>query len=242
VPGWNPDVFLWIESGVQFGIDLSRIRCLKACYLLNTHINQPDDYRVGSHIKWAKHFDIAFLAQRQFVMRFQRSGVNAFWLPVACDPDIYQDHQIQRIHSLAIIGRQLTSKRREQLEMLQSRIPARFEWHLMEDAAAYYSASKIIWNDAKDKLSRRLFEAMACGAAVLADPANGSGLDELFSDKKHLFYYQSDEDLVEQTTRLLQDDRMREETARTGQQEVLKNHTYENRAMGIESVLFPDLR
>jgi hypothetical protein len=81
-PGWAPDAYLWIESGVQFGIDLSRIHCPKACYLLNTHISLPDDRRVTSHLQWARHFNIAFLAHQQFVKRFQNSGINAHWLPV----------------------------------------------------------------------------------------------------------------------------------------------------------------
>jgi hypothetical protein len=86
-PGWEPDVYLWIESGVQFGIDLSRLHCLKACYLLNTHISLPDDRRVTSHLQWARHFSIAFLAHQQYVKRFQNSGINAYWLPVAETPE-----------------------------------------------------------------------------------------------------------------------------------------------------------
>jgi len=89
--GWEPDVYLWIESGVQFGIDLSRLHCPKACYLLNTHISMPNDRRVTSHLQWARHFNIAFLAHQQFVKRFRNSGINAHWLPVAETPEHYEE-------------------------------------------------------------------------------------------------------------------------------------------------------
>jgi hypothetical protein len=81
VPKWMPDAYLWIESGVQFGVDLSKIDCPKACYLINTHINRPDDRRVVSHLQWARHFDIVFLAHEQFIKRFQNSGIHAYFLP-----------------------------------------------------------------------------------------------------------------------------------------------------------------
>jgi hypothetical protein len=83
VPGWTPDAYLWIESEVQYGVDLSKIHYPKACYLLNTHINLPNDRRVVSHLLWARHFDIVFLAHEQFIKRFQNSGINAHFLPAA---------------------------------------------------------------------------------------------------------------------------------------------------------------
>jgi len=92
VPGWEPDAYLWIESGVQFGVDLSRLHCPKACYLLNTHISLPDDRRVTSHLQWARHFNIAFLAHQQFIKRFRSSGINAHWIPVAETPDQYEEN------------------------------------------------------------------------------------------------------------------------------------------------------
>jgi hypothetical protein len=240
-PGWVPDAFLWIESGVQFGINLSRIHCPKACYLINTHVNLPEDLRVGSHLKWARHFDVIFLAQRQYLTRFQRSGLNTHWLPVACDPEVYMDHRTQRIHPLSLIGKLNPPKRQTQLELLGDRHPVRFEWHFMNDAAFFYSAARVVWNDLNDKLSRRLFEAMACGAAVLADPAAGSGVEELFSDGNHLCLYRSEEELLNQADHLLANDPLRERVAIAGQQEVLRHHTYENRVSSIEQALFPKL-
>ncbi len=239
-PGWKPDAFLWIESGVQFGIDLSRLQCPKACYLINTHISQPD-LRVSSHLHWGRNFDVAFLAQRQFVQRFQRSGINAHWLPVACDPQMYRDRNTRRIHSLALVGRVCPPHRQSLLEKLFSRYQLCFEWHILEDAAAFYSESRIVWNDTRDKLSRRIFEAMACGTPVLADPANGSGLEELFSDGQHLFFYRSEEELFAKAEALLANDRICEEIAQAGHRKVLELHTYENRVLSMAGVLFPSL-
>jgi hypothetical protein len=81
-PEWKPNAYLWIESGVQFGVDLSKIPCRKGCILLNT------DQNVVSHLQWARHFDIAFLIHPQYLRRFQNSGINAHCIPseLAEDP------------------------------------------------------------------------------------------------------------------------------------------------------------
>jgi hypothetical protein len=237
-PSWKPDAFLWIESGVQFGVDLSRLHCPKACYLLNTHISLPDDHRVNSHLQWARHFGVVFLAQLRFLKRFQHSGINAHWLPAACDPDYYADRQRNRIHPVTLLGKCNSPKRQTLLEKLRQRHPVCFEWRLMEDASSLYSESKIALCDVKDRLSRRVFEAMACGAMVLADPAPGSGLEDLFLDGKHLSYYRSDEELMDKATMFLTNNRLLEEIASAGQKEALENHTYSNRALAVEQALF----
>jgi hypothetical protein len=80
-PEWSPDAYLWIESGVQFGVDLSKIACRKSCILLNT------DRNVVSHLQWARHFDVAFLIHSQYLKRFESSGINTHVIPAGCPED-----------------------------------------------------------------------------------------------------------------------------------------------------------
>ena len=78
-------------------------------------------------------------------------------------------------------------------------------------------------------LNRRVFEALASGSMLLTDRAQGSGLEEMFIDRRHLVYY---DDLTLETLaeQYLHDPEAREAIADQGRQEVLRWHTYDQRA------------
>jgi len=53
---------------------------VKACWLIDTHLGS--DIRV----EWAKHFDFVFCAQTTGVDLMADHGIDAHWLPLACQP------------------------------------------------------------------------------------------------------------------------------------------------------------
>lgn len=238
-PGWVPDVFLWIESGVQFPVQgLEALSCVKACYLIDTHIEFPNDRRIDVHLEWARPFDVVFLAQRAYVQRFRAAGLDAYWLPLGCDPDINKDLRMPRVHPIGFVGT-LNQRRVALIGRLRSRFGVHMERCFLEEMSRVFSQSKIVFNSAlNNDLNMRVFEAMASGALLLTDPAPGSGLEEFFQDGKHLAIYPSDEALVEVAGRWLSNDEAREKVAAAGQAEVLAHHTYEHRVISMEQVLF----
>ena len=99
-----------------------------------------------------------------------------------------------------------------------------------------YSASKIVLSihycDSENRFpvhqaSPRVFEAMACGAFVLTD--RQKDVLALFKDGYHLVTFSDDADLDRKIAYYLDHADERERIAAAGRQEVLKNHTYENR-------------
>ncbi len=239
-PGWIPDLFLWIESGVPFPIEgLGALPCAKACYLIDTHLELPNDRRVDAHLEWARRFDVVFLAQQAYVERFRAAGLNAHWVPLGCDPDIHKEIRLPRVHPISFVGSLNHQRRIDLIGKLQSRFKVRTERCFLEEMSRVFSQSKIVFNNAvNNDLNMRVFEAMASGAFLLTDPAPGSGLEDFFQDGKHLAIYRSDDALLDVAERWLLDDTAREQVAAVGQAETLARHTYYQRMISMEEILF----
>src|SRR5690606_24001604 len=73
-------------------------------------------------------------------------------------------------------------------------------------------------------VNMRVFEAMAAGALLITDDADG--LDDLFVNGRDLIVYKDDDDAMALIQHYLEDDEARERIAQSGQQRVLQEHTY----------------
>ncbi|MEK9628989.1 MAG: glycosyltransferase [Nitrospinota bacterium] len=233
--GWNPDFYLWVETGLS-GVptDLKNHDLPKVCYLIDTHINYE------KHVEIARNFDFVFLAQKSYVEKMEAEGIeNVFWLPLACDPDIHGKVEVDKNWDVGFVGTipQTWNRRKALLEKIGSSFDLNCERKFMEEMAEHYSQSKIVFNNAiNSDLNMRVFEALCSGSMLLTDPAQGSGLEEMFEDKKHLVFY-NDETINEQISYYLKHDDERQLIAEQGRQEVLDKHTYQHRVRDLISVL-----
>ncbi len=230
--GFDPDLYLWVDSGMkEVPADIEALTCPKACYLIDTHI-APEP-----RIAIAKRFDYTFLAQKAQVDAFQREGVgNVRWLPLACSPELHDVERMDRIHDVSYVGGldgDATDRRRNLLREIASRFPnskiGRFWPHEM---AAIYAQSKIVINASVNRdVNMRVFEAMASGALLITDEADG--LEDLFEDGRHLVIYRNDNDALELIDYYLKHDEDRERIASAGTAEVFDKHTYDLRLRNI---------
>jgi len=226
--GWNPDLFLWVESGVSFPLKgFEALSCPRVCYLIDTHLH------LANHLEIAGHFDHVFLAQKEYVKHFIEAGIpNVHWLPLACDPDIHQRFEVDVCHELTFVGSFTPShrKRNALLVALSKKFPLHVERCFLEEMAFTFSRSKMVFNRSrKNDLNMRVFEALATGSLLITDEAGGSGLTELFEDGKHLVVYKHPRDLYARVEYYLKNDAERKRIASEGRREVLRHHTYENR-------------
>jgi spore maturation protein CgeB len=80
------------------------------------------------------------------------------------------------------------------------------------------------------KISDRIFKAMGCGCLFICPPM--SGLYRFFIPGKHLVTYDgSVDDLKTKVKYYLEHDAEREEIAKNGQIEILRNHTITTRVI-----------
>jgi glycosyltransferase involved in cell wall biosynthesis len=233
---WRPDLFLWVESVQGYCPEqIPRLDCPTACYLIDSHLN------LERHLSWAQRFDWVFVAQRAYIPAFREAGCRRVrWLPLGCDPAVHGKARVPKQHDIGFVG-SLTAhnaRRKRLLERLERRFQVHVERSFLRDMARTLSACRLVFNEAiKSDLNMRVFEALASGSMLLTDRAEGSGLAELFEDRRHLVIY-DESDLETLAAYYLEHEPEREAIAAAGRQEVLRRHTYDHRALTIvETVL-----
>jgi len=234
--GFEPELFLWVESGMNFvPQDIAALGCPKACYLIDSHMN------LDWHLTWARMFDFVFVAQKHYLEAFREAGCSeVHWLPLACDPDLHRKCDVEKKHDVGFVGsiNENHARRKRLLENLCQHFEVRAERCFLEDMVSLFNESRIVFNNAlKDDLNMRVFETLGCGSLLVTDRAEGSGLDEFFSDGEHLVIYE-DSNLIETVQQYLESEELREKIARQGHERVLARHTYAHRAAEFERVVF----
>lgn len=232
---FHPNVYFWIDSGPsKVPVDVATLGIPKICYLIDTHL--ATDLR----ITMARQFDYTFLAQKTHVEMFRNAGVpNVEWLPLACSPELHNLEPVERDIDVAYIGSidgDPTDRRPELLRRVANRFPNhRIGRAWPEEMARDYARSKIVINAAVNHdVNMRVFEAMASGALLITDEADG--LEELFTDGEHLVIYRRDEDLFDLIDQYLRDEDARQRIAFAGATRVREQHTYAHR---VETMFAP---
>jgi len=96
--------------------------------------------------------------------------------------------------------------------------------------ANVYASARVVFNiSASGDLNMRVFEAMCSGRPLVTDDA--CGLDELFTDARHLYIYASEyRSAPGAIDVLLEYSERADKVGRAGRAEVLARHTYAHRA------------
>jgi len=238
-PGWVPDLFLWVESGVSYSLfGTGKLPCPSACYLIDTHLG------LEQHLEIARDYDLVFLAQKEYIQRFKDAGFQrVYWLPLACDPEIHKKRDVEKIYDIGFVGSLNQQRRIELLNALGERFNLHYERCFLERMAEVYSRSRIVFNSSvNNDLNMRVFEVLCSGSLLLTDDARGSGLTSLFQDRKHLVVYHNKDELFELAEYYLENHDERERIAAAGREEVLRKHTYGQRVRQMIGTIRPLLK
>jgi hypothetical protein len=231
-PEQCPDLYLWVESvGGHYPLHLDSLGCPKACYLIDSHLNLP------THLEWARHFDLVFIAQREYLDEFRRQGMRAHWLPLGCDPDIHCCTEPAKKYPIGFVGGVQPGSRREKLlATLSSKIPVHYERCFWDDMARLFTQSKIVFNEAiRNDLNMRVFEVMSTGSLLLTDMARNSGQDELFIDGEDYAVYK-DQIIFDVAKFYLDNETLRDQIAERGRKLVHNAHSYAHRMEDLLAV------
>lgn len=100
----------------------------------------------------------------------------------------------------------------------------------LEHSKFLQSGLMVIQNSRWGEITRRIFEAMACGKMVLTDRLDASKkLEELFADKIDIVYYNDMADCINLINHYAENHEEREFIAKNGRNKVLKFHTQRQR-------------
>jgi glycosyltransferase involved in cell wall biosynthesis/predicted SAM-dependent methyltransferase len=225
---FSPDLFLFVDSGPRhIEPDIDVIDAPKIAWLIDSHVN------FDSRLSMARYFDCVFLAQKEQVQPFRDAGIaQVEWLPLACSPELHAIAPCDRDLDVAYVGSFSAEESGRRAELLRG-VGEHYPNHFMGRAwpaelAKIYARAKIVVNAAVgNDVNMRVFEALASGALLLTDAAEG--LHDLFRDGEHLVVYHSEADLYEKLDYYLAHPAEREAIAAAGRAEVLAKHTYARR-------------
>lgn len=183
--GFRPDLVLWCDACQTpwvFGVE--SLPAVTIGYSI-------DQYMHPWHLPYSAGFDAVLVAQKDYLPLFQSSptGRPAAWMPLFCQPDRDRDPGLVRDIPVSFVGTldgPVNPGRRPFLAAFRASAPL---VAVSGDYAPIYARSRIVLNQsAAGELNFRLFEAMACGAAVLTEDT-GNGLADLFIPGRHLLAY-----------------------------------------------------
>jgi len=185
------DLYLRIDHG-DYKYDIPEHLKPSAFYAIDTHLEKP--YKKIK--EQARHYGFVFCAQKSGVVKLKRDiGIEAEWIPIACDPEIHKDLKIERRLDIAFVGTEgKNNLRGELLKALALRYPnsyiGRADPRLMSNI---YSSAKVGFNySINNDINMRMFEVLSCGALLVTNRIKGgSGFNELFCDGKNAAVYGS---------------------------------------------------
>ncbi len=205
---------------------------------------------VPYHFQWSRQiipfFDFLFVAQKNCVEKCKEAGCsNVYYLPVGCVSEIHKKWDMEKVYDLCFIGTidsTLHPQRVEMLNRLSNKFNIYIDQKYLDEMAQVFSKSKIVFNKSTiNDLNMRVFEALSCGSLLITDRLYNNGLEDLFTDRKHLVIYDNYEHLEELVDYYLKHDEEREEIARQGREEVLARHTYKHRMKELLEIVIEKL-
>jgi len=195
-----------------------------------------DQYCNPWHMAYAAAFDLMLVAQKDYLPLFEQEqlGNELEWFPLFCNPARDTDHGLERDVPVSFVGTvegSINKGRKLFLSDFKKRHPL---FVTQGNYAPIFNRSRIVLNQsAAGELNFRVFEAMACGAALLTEDVN-NGLEDLFTDGESVLLYPRGNAVraAEKASRALADGSA-ETVASRGRRDVMAHHSSTIRAAHI---------
>ncbi len=260
VEGQKPDLVLTIYGfnlSLESLVYLRKIGIPSVCWWLN------DPFQFERSLKKAPYFDFLFTNAQGSVASYRKQGVNAYWLPTACDPDVHKvvaeskkyhcdicfagdwsplreewiSHLVRHYDGVKIFGP--WGKKIAKNSVLRNYLVDGF--FSPDKMASMFASAKVILNihtwygKWSYGTNPRLFEAAGCGAAQAVDWKDE--LPDLFDYENELLVYKDLDDLTEKLAGLLKNEDHRAMIGKLSQKRAYSEHTYRKRMEVLLSVI-----
>lgn len=234
---------------------IKRFACRKAMWIFDSlHDTSMHKMRAGADalIDKGKVMDRLFTAALGDLRTYRASGCdNAYFLPQACDDRIFFDRGPGRDLDITFVGNNYGIHRIEIIRQVHERYGERFKlfsktatWGVPIEkaltqvgAAKVFSASKITLNMSEipedDKWSRRVWDAMGCGAVVAAQYC--PSFARFFKDE--MVTWGNIYELFQVIDELLADPDMLRSVSEKAQALIQGQHTYRHRVKELLTVM-----
>jgi hypothetical protein len=219
---------------------LATINILTACLQIDTYAF------TRRRIRWSMLFDHPVVFHPGYREVFQRAGhPGAIEFFHAADRELFDRPPLKRVFDVGAVGRthaKTQAARRQVLQALAKRFKVN-EWerfYAFEDMAEIYRTSKIVVNVARDDYPQdanmRAFEAMAAGCLLITRvPTELTTVG--FQENVHFVPFLDEREIPDLVAKNLASDSNGQRIAQTGQEKVLREHTYDNRAEQLLQII-----
>lgn len=217
------DLVLQVDDGLRYRLPEHLPN--RAFWAIDTHI----DFEAAM---WkAEAANIVFAAQKNGAEGLVSHGVDARWLPLACDPELHGRRDVPERFDVAFVGNVFPGPRNDLLRLIRDRYPRTFVGQrYFEEMAETYSSARVVFNrSVADDVNMRVFEGLASRSLLLTNDLSVNGQSELFQDGVHLATYGDADDLLEKLAWYLKHDEVRRRIARCGYEKAVSRHTYRHR-------------
>lgn len=228
--GFTPDLLIWADLCKPPSVlGIESLPCITVGYSIDQYCNPW-------HGSYSAAFDLMLVAQKDYLPMFaeDRNGNKVEWAPLFCDPfkdiDLKQDRDIP-VAFVGTVEGPLNSTRKLFLDAFKKHHPI---FVTQGDYVPVYNRSRLILNQsAVGELNFRIFEAMACGAAILTEDAQ-NGLSDLFTNGEDILLYpRGNAQVAAKIAQSALNDPYLKDLARNGQIKVAAKHSSTARAKHI---------
>jgi len=188
-----------------------------------------DQYCNPWHTPYAAAFDLMLVAQKDYLPGFIEAnpGYELEWQPLFCHSHKDKDFRKERDIPVSFVGTvtgSINKKRKQFLDEFKQTQPV---FVTQGNYVPIYNRSQIVVNQsAVGELNFRIFEAMACGAAVVTEDTT-NGLHDLFTDGEDILLYPrgNPKAAAAVARKALTDPEKLMELAARGRRKVVNNHS-----------------
>jgi hypothetical protein len=175
----------------------------------------------------ANRFHYTITPDKQSAQEYRNRGINAEWVPHWADTAVQFPMNLEPKYVA------VTSRGRGGSEFLdyltnwaEGAIGNKNGMNAKEHTEFLNTGLMVIQNSRWKEITRRIFEAMACGKMVLTDNLpSETGLRDMFIDGEDIVYYDDMFDCIEKMNYYNENEEERERIAYNGMAKVIANHT-----------------
>ncbi len=249
---FSPEL-IHLGSSVRNGIlPLDLLQTIKAQTGCSLSAFYSDAVFSGYHMDLAKTADAIYITNTTHIaLNAEKELKNFIYLPPPADPDVFRPIQGVQVYDLLFIGNNTSASRLQLLQRLAKNfrlIVAGSHWEESglnylpsvygEEFSELCGKAKISlsligdeWKQLGGYFSSRLTKCLACGAFTVQTYT--PGLEKLFTHKKHLIWYQDEDELRKWIEHYLQREEERAVIAQQGRSLVLEQFTFDHCAKRI---------
>lgn len=223
-----PDIIMYMDWGRFDSSLLDKVLYPKAFWIQEAG-DEPQNY--DRNFPKSDRFNLVCSPDYQSTQRYIAAGRNAIWWTHFADTVIYKPFATTHRYDIVCTRGYGSSGILDRLQHeMGERMYNKNGTLGLAHAEALQRGTLVVQHSRHQEITRRIFEAMACGKMVLTDRLSyDTHIHDIFKDNIDLVYYDSYEDLRRKIDHYLFNATEREKIAASGKKVVLKGHTQVSR-------------